>query len=84
MRLRDIAPAALERASQAVERARLLVAAHDPLAILRRGYSVTLDAFGKPIKDAAWVQPGGRIVTLLADGRLSSTVDDVSPSMTHD
>jgi exodeoxyribonuclease VII large subunit len=84
VRLGDIVPAALERASQSVERARLLVVAHDPLAILQRGYSVTLDASGKPIKDAAAVQPGDRTVTLLADGRFTSTVDDVSPSASHD
>jgi len=47
----------------------------NPLAVLGRGYSVTLDAeTGKAIMDSGPIQPGIRIVSRLARGRLVSTV----------
>jgi len=46
-----------------------------PLAVLARGYSVTLDAeSGKVIMDSRCAGPGTEIITRLARGRLTSTV----------
>lgn len=55
-----------------------LIEAFDPAHVLKRGYSVTLDETGKAIKDAAALQPGARIVTLLSRGTLHSTVTESS------
>jgi exodeoxyribonuclease VII large subunit len=49
-----------------------------PLAVLARGYSLTLDhEDGTLIRAAAQVQPGQRIVTRLAEGRITSRVESV-------
>jgi exodeoxyribonuclease VII large subunit len=53
-----------------------LVNAHDPVNVLRRGFSITLDAQGKAIKDATLVPTGTAVLTRLAEGQLHSTVTD--------
>lgn len=45
-----------------------------PLAILNRGYSITRDAEGKVVRDAANVPPGSEISVRLARGELGATV----------
>jgi len=45
-----------------------------PLAILNRGYSITRDAEGKLVRDAAKVPPGSDISIRLARGELDATV----------
>jgi len=45
-----------------------------PLAVLRRGYSLTTDADGCVICRARDVKPGERVTTRLAEGRLTSEV----------
>jgi len=45
-----------------------------PLAILSRGYSITRDAEGNVIRDAASVSPGSEISVRLARGELGATV----------
>jgi exodeoxyribonuclease VII large subunit len=47
-----------------------------PLTILQRGYSVTRDAAGKVIRDAAAVALGSDISVRLARGELAATVKD--------
>jgi exodeoxyribonuclease VII large subunit len=51
-----------------------LVTAHDPDAILRRGFSITLDAGGHALRDAAAAPTGSTLVTRLARGTVHSTV----------
>lgn len=46
----------------------------DPHLLLQRGYSMTLHE-GKIVKDAALLHPGNHIETLLAKGKVSSTVE---------
>jgi exodeoxyribonuclease VII large subunit len=46
----------------------------DPTAVLGRGYSITYDAAGQVIRDAAAVRSGERITTALAKGRIESEV----------
>jgi exodeoxyribonuclease VII large subunit len=68
------------------ERQRLdaLTAALDslsPLSVLARGYSVTRrEDTGEVVRSAADIQPGERLETLLADGRLISRVENTSPN----
>ncbi len=49
-----------------------------PDSVLERGYSYTLDADGKVLKHTTDTRAGKRITTVLADGRINSTVDSHS------
>ncbi len=57
-----------------------------PLAVLERGYSITLDESGRAIKDATGLAHGDSIRTLLAHGELGSRVEAIRPdqSISHD
>ena len=48
----------------------------EPLQTLRRGYSITTDSQGRIVADAAMVRKGASITTVLARGRIVSTVKD--------
>lgn len=48
-----------------------------PLAILERGYSITFKEGGAPLKDAAKVQKGDRIITRLGKGTVHSQVTEI-------
>lgn len=45
-----------------------------PLAVLRRGFSVTTDAEGRVVASVAQAQPGQTLTTRLADGKVTSVV----------
>lgn len=51
-----------------------------PASVLARGYSVTTDAEGRPIRSAAAVAPGERVRTRVADGSFDSTVAGDGPA----
>jgi len=51
------------------------VRALDPARTLARGWSITRDARGRVVRAAAAVAPGDRLVTTVADGEVTSTVD---------
>jgi len=55
-----------------------LVQAYDPVHVLRRGFSITLNAQGKAVKSAADLAPGETIITRLAAGQLASTITQTS------
>lgn len=48
-----------------------------PLATLERGYSISYNPKGKVLRDSQNVQVGDQLVTQLANGRLTSTVESV-------
>jgi exodeoxyribonuclease VII large subunit len=48
-----------------------------PLAVLQRGYSLTLGPDGRPLKRANAVQVEEEVETILAEGRLRSRVEEV-------
>lgn len=50
-----------------------------PLAVLSRGYSITLDESGRAVRESSDVAPGDRLVTRLARGRLSCRVESCEP-----
>jgi exodeoxyribonuclease VII large subunit len=50
----------------------------DHVAVLARGYSLTMNSAGEILRDAAAVAVGERIVTTLAAGRLESEVKSKS------
>ena len=51
----------------------------DPALILKRGYSMTLKN-GHIVKDASTLQAGDCLITRLAQGQVSSTVDNIKSS----
>ena len=51
-----------------------MVQAYDPVHVLRRGFSITLNGRGKAVKSAADLAPGETITTMLAAGQVVSTV----------
>ncbi|MDA8110801.1 MAG: exodeoxyribonuclease VII large subunit, partial [Betaproteobacteria bacterium] len=80
-RLREAAPrveAALARRVESclarLERLRASLASLDPNAVLARGYSLTRDARGELLRDAARVAEGERVITTLARGWIESEV----------
>ena len=50
------------------------LASLNPDAVLERGYSLTRDAQGVVVRDAAKLQPGDRLTTTLARGWVESEV----------
>lgn len=49
----------------------------NPTSILKRGYSISTDESGHVIKDASKLKVGNKITTVLAKGKVYSTVDKV-------
>ena len=77
--MRAALDAAVERrASRLAVRAGQLEAI-SPLKVLARGYSVTTDGDGRALRSVDGVQPGDRLETRLANGRLRTQVLDVEP-----
>lgn len=46
----------------------------NPYAVLGRGYSITLDASGRPVRAAGDVKTGDRLMTRLGEGEVASVV----------
>lgn len=76
--LADAVARAAAQAEGRLSQLRELVEAHDPQRVLRRGYSITRDASGRAIRDAAQVAPGAEVVTMLARGSLCSRVTEAN------
>ena len=60
--------------SKDVEKYKETLTALNPKGILKRGYSISMDENGKVIKDVKDVEIGKNIVTVLENGKLTSTV----------
>ena len=58
------------------------LSALDPSAVLRRGYSVTLDREGRALRSAEEVRPGEPVRITLASGALGARVEEVLPAPT--
>lgn len=73
-------PALMQRfheISARLEKAMAELKAYSPYGVLERGYSLTTTVDGRVLKDAEDVRPGEKLVTRLAHGAVSSTVDVV-------
>jgi exodeoxyribonuclease VII large subunit len=64
----------VHRCSALLERLQASLAGLDPTAVLGRGYSITRNAAGEVLRDAARAREGERIFTTLAQGALQSKV----------
>jgi len=76
---RRFAPMLTRRVMRDAERLTALsrqLEAVGPGNVLRRGYTYTLGPDGQLLRSAAGVSPGDRLISVLADGRVSSTVTD--------
>ncbi len=72
--------AARHRLTQCAQQLRLL----GPLAVLARGYSITCNAQGRVVRQAADVTAGELLETRLAQGRITSEVRQTTEENTHD
>jgi exodeoxyribonuclease VII large subunit len=68
----------LARAEARLELAAGRLEAFSPFAVLRRGYSITRTVGGAPLTGVEELEPGARLETLLADGRVLSVVESAS------
>ena len=59
---------------------RELLRAFDPQRQLERGWTMTRDESGRPVRSVGGLWAGARLVTVFADGSAGSTVTDVRPA----
>lgn len=76
-RLTARAAVLLERRRAAVEHCASLLRTLGPEATLERGFTITLDAQSRPVRDAASLRPGDEFVTRFQRGRVRGTVVEV-------
>jgi exodeoxyribonuclease VII large subunit len=82
LRLRRLAAAAVSRGGERLAAAAGRLEAGSPLHLLARGWSVTWRADGgrEAVRSVAGLEPGTRLITQVADGRIASTIDRVEPA----
>lgn len=73
-RLRTLRTSALNGAKSRVDILAAEIASHDPVVLMRRGWSITYDADGRVLKSVRQSTPGSELTTRLADGTVTSTV----------
>lgn len=74
-RLTRRAPGLLTAADRELDLAAARLAVLDPATLLRRGWSITRDASGRAVRSADRLTPGELLVTQLADGTVTSRVE---------
>jgi exodeoxyribonuclease VII large subunit len=79
-RLRSLAERALRPAEGQLAVLDARLRAVDPAVALARGWSITRRVDGSLVRSAAAVEPGARLVTHLADGTVTSTVESADLS----
>jgi exodeoxyribonuclease VII large subunit len=81
-RVRGVLPygvrAALAAGGRRLERAETRVTLLDPVAVMRRGYSITLHA-GRALRDASGLRVGEHIETRLMRGSITSSIEGTTP-----
>ncbi|MGP1273046.1 MAG: exodeoxyribonuclease VII large subunit [Phycisphaerales bacterium] len=77
-RLRDAAAAGVRDRRARLDGAARELQAVGPIAVLRRGYSVTLDNAGRVVRSVEQAPPGATLETRLADGSVRSVVGGVA------
>ena len=60
------------------------LASTSPDQVLSRGYSLTLDGEGRPIRSASQLAEGDAVTTRLAAGEFDASVVAIRPSMEPD
>lgn len=75
--LTRVVPRRLDEAARALDARAARLALLDPADLLRRGWSITRDQKGRVVRSVADAEPGTVITTQVADGRLTSRIEDV-------
>lgn len=75
-RLDAAAAVSIERAAARLDKTSSRLALLSPYSVLERGYSLTTDSSGAVVRDAASLEIGSRIVTRLAKGSFTATVEE--------
>jgi exodeoxyribonuclease VII large subunit len=75
-RLGRAADRCLVVAERDLDRRDTVVRAHDPQLALDRGWSITTTADGRLVRSPSDVAPGDALITRVAGGRITSTVED--------
>ncbi|MFP5489418.1 MAG: exodeoxyribonuclease VII large subunit [Acidimicrobiia bacterium] len=69
-------PRQLDDEQRALDARAARLALLDPVNLLRRGWSITRDADGNVVRSVAGVAPGAVITSQVADGRLTSRIEE--------
>lgn len=69
-------PRHLDDEQRALDARAARLALLDPVNLLRRGWSITRDADGNVVRSTAGLGPGAVITTQVADGRLTSRIEE--------
>jgi exodeoxyribonuclease VII large subunit len=77
-RLRKRPRTALERQSQKLMMHAASVRLLDPVTTMARGWSITRDSSGNVVRSISDIKKGDTVVTALADGSITSTVEGVA------
>jgi len=77
-RLRTRPRTALERQSQKLMMHAASVRLLDPVTTMARGWSITRDSTGNVVRSISDIKKGDTVVTALADGSITSTVEGVA------
>ena len=73
-RLRTLRTSTLNAAASRIDVLEAEIASHDPVVLMRRGWSITHDANGRVLKSIHQAKNGAELTTRLADGTVTSTV----------
>jgi exodeoxyribonuclease VII large subunit len=76
-RLRTLRTSTLNSAKARIDVLEAEIASHDPVVLMRRGWSITYDADGRVLKSARQSTKGAELTTRLADGTVTSTVRSI-------
>lgn len=82
-RTRAAASAALRLAAARLDSAATAVRSFDPARVLERGYSITVDAEGRTVRDAGHLSTGAVVRTRFARGEATSEVLEIAPMRTQ-
>lgn len=81
-RLRTLRTAALQAAARRIDLLASDLKGHDPVVLMRRGWSITYDDAGRVVSSVKRTKVDSRITTRLADGSITSTVASITPETT--
>jgi len=73
-RLRTLRTSTLNATASRIDVLEAEIASHDPVVLMRRGWSITHDANGRVLKSIHKAKNGAELTTRLADGTVTSTV----------
>jgi exodeoxyribonuclease VII large subunit len=80
-RLRTLRTSTLHAATRRIDVLASDLKSHDPVVLMRRGWSITYDKDGRVVSSVKGAKKGSVLVTRLADGSIESTVASTTKSL---